>query len=59
MRTIEIEVIYKDQPSTFEWVPEDQVDETLTQISIAGLGARVIGEVPWQWQLATMENPPL
>lgn len=56
MRTLEIEVIYKDQPSTFEWIPEDQLQETFTQISIAGLTAKVVREVPWQQQLAAMEN---
>ena len=59
MKTIEIKIIYNNQPPTFEWVPENELAETLEQISLAGLGSEIIGEVSWQRQLAHMENPPL
>ena len=59
MKTIEIKVIYNDQPPTFEFIPETELETTLQEISLAGLGAEVIGEVSWQRQLAIMENPHL
>lgn len=59
MKTIEVEIIYNDQPPTFEWIPETELEEALTEISLAGLGAKIRGEVSWQRQLAAMENPPL
>ena len=40
-------------------IPLAVSESTLTEISRAGLGAEVIGEVSWQRQLANMENPPL
>ena len=59
MKTLEIKIIYNNQPPTFEWVTEAELETTLDEISRAGLGAEVIGEVSWQRQLANMENPPL
>lgn len=59
MKTIEVKIIYKDQPPTYDWIPEHELAATLTEISCAGLGAEVVGEVSWQRQLATMENPEL
>ena len=59
MKTFEVKSIYNNQPPTFEFVPEAELENTLTEISRAGLGAEVIGEVSWQRQLAIMENPPL
>ena len=59
MKTFEVKIIYNDQPPTYEFIPEPELESTLTEISRAGLGAEVIGEVSWQRQLANMENPPL
>lgn len=58
MRLIEIEIIYKDWPPDTDWIPEDRLPETLLEISLAGLGSKVIGPVSWQRQLAVMENNP-
>ena len=59
MRTIEIKIIYNNQPPTFEWIPEPELAAVLDEISLAGLGAEIIGPVSWQRQLAEMENPPI
>ena len=59
MKTHEVKIIYNNQPPTFEFVPEAELETTLEEISRAGLGAEVLGEVSWQRQLANMENPPL
>lgn len=60
MQLIEIEIIYHEpQPPSRDWIQEDQLKETLDDISRAGLGARIIGPVSWQRQLAQMESPTI
>ena len=61
MKTIEIEISYPAQdgrPPDTDWIPDHAVTETLAEIKAAGLVGKVVREVPWQEQLARMENNP-
>ena len=56
MKLIEIKINYNDQPPTYDWIPIEELDQVLEQISLAGLGSEILGPVSWQRQLARMDD---
>jgi hypothetical protein len=57
MKTLEISLDFGSHVMC-DKIPEDQLDEVLAECQRDGIGVKVLREVPWTEQLATMENNP-